>query len=689
MSTMLPSKFLSIALLCLLGLRGLVAGESAPGVRALLDEAELQIARCDVKQFEQTLRRAWQSDGEAKDRVEAGVALARELWRIQRKSGEAREVLAAARALGAKPAGPLIELAALEAFEGNYNAACEAARAGLAVSANAQERRAARTSFGQAVCNEIFQTTLRTNRVAAAVATEARVREACELLDTVMREEPGWRETSRCQVLLALLAGNGPGALRAWQSYYLLVPGAPTIPAHTDPPREFGDLVFKDGKWVNRPLPFTEPGEVLARLLPTFSSEADVQTREKVVRALAGSRFFPEAAALALQWQLKPDKSIGDIIGYGRWTDNLSRRIAEEYRLQALGKNDLGHRRHLYIPYILDAYIGQTRLEKIIAAELKKLWKEQHPGPHAASFSRRSSAIDLTLGFGVVTYGLNLPGLCCYGHSVLQAEPMVEQYGRKKVMKWIVLDSMVSTGYGNWLRETTGFSVGGVGGWAIPPAEFVQIRGDDSLYVWEAMTDPELNRRAKEKMERWTTEDEVRAKTDPCGYFRGLAARLSVRSNDRLHERLKAQGLSGVELRTAFLRERERLVNACWLVAHEGRHALDLSEKPKGFSDADLEFRAKCSEVAFAPDPLMAVGKGSIFSPDINPSGSGHGLADARIMKGLFAWMTAHATEIPALDPSRPLLPQFDRLNDEQMREAFRSMDPWAKTPVVSSRQDL
>jgi hypothetical protein len=81
---------------------------------------------------------------------------------------------------------------------------------------------------------------------------------------------------------------------------------------------------------------------------------------------------------------------------------------------------------------------------------------------------------------------------------------------------------------------------------------------------------------------------------------------------------------------------------------------------------------------------LLAVGKGSIFSPDINPSGSGHGLADARIMKGLVAWMTAHAAEIPALDPSRPLLPQFDRLTYEQMREAFRAMDPWAKTPVVS-----
>jgi hypothetical protein len=47
-------------------------------------------------------------------------------------------------------------------------------------------------------------------------------------------------------------------------------------------------------------------------------------------------------------------------------------------------------------------------------------------------------------------------------------------------------------------------------------------------------------------------------------------------------------------------------------------------------------------------------------------------------MKDLVAWMQAHAQKIPAIDTSRPLLPQFDRLTNEQIREAYRSMDPWA-----------
>jgi hypothetical protein len=71
---------------------------------------------------------------------------------------------------------------------------------------------------------------------------------------------------------------------------------------------------------------------------------------------------------------------------------------------------------------------------------------------------------------------------------------------------------------------------------------------------------------------------------------------------------------------------------------------------------------------------------GNLFNPTIGQPGKATGLANERIMKGLAAWMEARAAESSTPDPSRPLLPQFDRLTDEQMREAFRSMDPWAKT---------
>ena len=57
---------------------------------------------------------------------------------------------------------------------------------------------------------------------------------------------------------------------------------------------------------------------------------------------------------------------------------------------------------------------------------------------------------------------------------------------------------------------------------------------------------------------------------------------------------------------------------------------------------------------------------------------SSHGQANERIMNGLVKWMRQHEDEIVNLDRTRPYLPQLDLLTDEQLRAAFRAMDPWA-----------
>ena len=48
-------------------------------------------------------------------------------------------------------------------------------------------------------------------------------------------------------------------------------------------------------------------------------------------------------------------------------------------------------------------------------------------------------------------------------------------------------------------------------------------------------------------------------------------------------------------------------------------------------------------------------------------------------MRGAVAWMKSHQTEIARLNPERPLLPQLDKLSDEQLRAVARSMDPMAR----------
>ena len=92
--------------------------------------------------------------------------------------------------------------------------------------------------------------------------------------------------------------------------------------------------------------------------------------------------------------------------------------------------------------------------------------------------------------------------------------------------------------------------------------------------------------------------------------------------------------------------------------------------------DADREYRAKLSEVAFAPSPRLAL-IGGILSPNIGDETS-HGQANLRVVRDLVTWMGDHASEIDGLDRSQPLLPQLDLLTDEQIRDAFRSLDPWS-----------
>jgi hypothetical protein len=204
------------------------------------------------------------------------------------------------------------------------------------------------------------------------------------------------------------------------------------------------------------------------------------------------------------------------------------------------------------------------------------------------------------------------------------------------------------------------------------------------LAAWAALTDPELLQQNQENLARWSNEDDDRARQNPYAYLPGLRLRMWVRGAQRVYDRERAAGFDGPQLRAAFLAEYDRLLSAASISAHEGRHALDKQSRDLGLgigllfgASQELEYRAKLSQVAFAPDPL--IGMNGVFSSNIGQKGDAHGMANLRVMRGLVKWMESHASEIRGLDHRRPLLPQFDLLSDEQMRAAFRSMDPWVR----------
>jgi hypothetical protein len=195
---------------------------------------------------------------------------------------------------------------------------------------------------------------------------------------------------------------------------------------------------------------------------------------------------------------------------------------------------------------------------------------------------------------------------------------------------------------------------------------------DSGVRQWRRIADPQLRNEAEREIADESRRDVERARAREVTHLPGLTLRLAQQAVTNVRDRLAATGLSGDALRDAVISTltRDKFDSSIW--AHEGRHAID--KKIFGITDnTELEYGAKLSEIALARSPRLM---GSVLDP-IGGS-SAHGLANERILKGVVAWMRGHASEISGLALDSPLLPQLDKLTDDQIRAAFRSLDPLA-----------
>lgn len=235
-----------------------------------------------------------------------------------------------------------------------------------------------------------------------------------------------------------------------------------------------------------------------------------------------------------------------------------------------------------------------------------------------------------------------------FGHIVDARDMRVEQYGHSASLRFVALDSMVSNGYFEWLQDGRS----GDGGWGTDK-EIVQVRpryADGAMHEWQLISEP-----PKPDLE--------------------LAERLKRQYLDSVVADLRAKGLSGTALREAFIARVTEEEFTSSIVLHEGRHAIDHKEDRKG-KVWEMEYRAKIASVALAPSPREALS--GILDFEIGGE-STHGKANEKFANELVAWMEKHRAQIAGLDAQRPLLQQLDKLTDEQMRAAARSLDPLAR----------
>lgn len=267
-----------------------------------------------------------------------------------------------------------------------------------------------------------------------------------------------------------------------------------------------------------------------------------------------------------------------------------------------------------------------------------------------------------------------------YGHRVVDERRTVRQYGQDAAVRFVSLDAVASNGFQSWAWDGRA----GHGGWQNETG-IVQVRPryvEEPRQAWLALTDTAQARRNAARLAADSAADVDRARTAPVAFFPGARGRMVRDARRALLDSLRAAGLAGTELEAAFQRAHGQAVQESSIFAHEGRHAIDSALGR--FDTEELEYRAKLSEVAFAPRPRLALS--GIMSADLGGR-TPHGRANERALRGVLAWMRAHAGEIAGLDPAAPLLPQMPLLTDAQLRAAFAVQDPLAGgTPTPRQR---
>ncbi len=569
------------------------------------------------------------------DRAKAGRQLARIAAFIHQDLDRARDLITSAEAIGVDETLALLELARIERESGNYGAAMTAADRAAAYAQTRMERYDADVEFSHAALEGAVEQILDgrfqdVNHHGLAVAF-ARI-------DNVLQAQRGLRTPSVVALELALILGKGSKALEAWRSYFHIRPGTTTTSV------------------------LQGPAEVLERILPTWHGQtSDAGVKEELILALAGSRMYEPATLLAMTAfdATRSRPQVSEIIAYHKYLVSIGGITRAFYRESAVGLGD------------------ERAYKKDLERQAKILWPQLHWPEDAPRVSQKRFEIEIGSRFGAEMSIKRINGYLGLhlGHRIADEDYHVEQYGKSASLRFVSLDFMVSNGYTSWFWDGRAQ----VGGWAANP-RIIQIRGayaDKGIDAWRDMTDPKTRETTEREIAAYELGDIALARENPHAYLPGLAKRIKHNAYRRLLSELRARGLEGSALRLAFIAEIERIGLESSIIAHEGRHAID-SRSLSNFmrSSAAKEFRAKLSEVAFSSAPSLAMA-GGILAKNIGDR-SAHGRANERIMKGIVRWMEEHSDTITGLDPNLPLLPQLDRLSAEQLKEAFRSMDPMA-----------
>lgn len=615
-------------ILAAVGLFSIVPRSTAAELDAPYAQSMSAFMRHDLAGAERAAREVVAHDSSASHRLESALMLGAIEWRVRRDTTAASRWLTEAAAMPNGRSRAFAERARMLTTMARPSAAAAAARTALAAAADASQRRTALVQLASATVEPRLSARLAATPHARAPSEMNDLHPLIEQLSAEVRENPGELDPAALLVTLGALANDGPAILLGWNSYYLVGATGATSALLASPRR------------------------VLEERLPRWNPQS-AEDRTAVAAALADSRFFSAAAIVATGAPL--DARMRDIVAYARFARSVERAADDYYRATALGRGNA------------------KEWKRALDARTRILWRDLAWPAAPPPFVEDTAEAELDRRFGAV---INLGSTAGYedlhmGHRVIDERRTVRQYGHEAVVRVVALDAMVSNGFQSWAWDGRAAHGGWGGGESITQVRPSYARGP--LRAWREVSDSAKQRELRAAEQSDSITDVASARTTPVAYFPGLASRLDMQGQHEILDSLRASGLSGPALKGAFVGEYDRAIRESSIFAHEGRHVIDGALGK--FSDEELEFRAKLSEVAFAPNPRLAMD--AIMSGDIGDE-TPHGRANKRVLSGVLGWMTAHIDEIQGLSASLPTLPQMTLMTDAQMRTAFASLDPLA-----------
>src|SRR5450432_1453822 len=485
--------------------------------------------RHDLAGAERAAREVIAHDSSGSHRLESALMLGAIEWRVRRDTTTASRWLTKAAAMPDGRSRAFAERARMLTTMERASAAAGAARTALDAASDASQRRAALVQLASAAVEPRLSARLSATH-ARAPSEISDLHPLVELLSAEVRENPGELDPAARLVTLGALANDGPAILLGRNSYYLVGATGAT-----------SELLAR-------------PRRVLEERLPHWDPQS-AEDCTAVAAALADSRFFSAAAIVAAGAPY--DARMRDIVAYARFARSVERTTDEYYRATALGRGNA------------------KEWKRALNSRTQILWRDLAWPAAPPPYIEDSAEAELDRRFGAV---INLGSTAGYedlhmGHRVIDERRTVKQYGHEAVVRVVALDAMVSNGFQSWAWDGRAAHGGWGGGESITQVRPSYAHGP--LRAWREVSDSAKQRELRAAEQSDSIADIASARITPVAYFPGLASRLDMQGEKEILDSLRASGLSGPALKSAFVGEYDRAIRESSIFAHEGRHVID------------------------------------------------------------------------------------------------------------------